>query len=69
MEKCDFNFIEITLLPGYSFVNMLHISGTVHFLENTSRELLLYIVLNIEVIHVKVLSKQVKHCLKCISIL
>ena len=57
MQKCDFNFIEITLLRGYSSVNMLHICSRTPFLENTSGELLLYIVLNIEAINIEVLSK------------
>ena len=68
MQKCDFSFIEITHLPGYASVNMLH-SSRMSFLENTTGELLLYIVLNIEVINVKVLPKQVKSCLKYISVL
>ena len=51
MPKCDFNFIEITLLHGYSSVNMLHICSRTPLSENTSEELLLHIVLNIEVIH------------------
>ena len=33
MQKCDFNFIEITLLRGYSSVNMLHICSKTPFLE------------------------------------
>ena len=54
MQKCDFN--------QYSSVNvMLHICSRMPFLENTSGELLLHIVLNIEVINVEVLSKQVKN--------
>ena len=61
MLKCDFNFIEITLLNRYSSVNMLHICNRTPFLENTSGELLLYIVLSIEVINVEVLFKQVKN--------
>ena len=61
MQKCDFN--------QYSFVNMLHICGRTPFLENTSGELLLHIILNIEVINIDVLSKQVKNYLKYISIL
>ena len=68
MQKCDFSFIEITPLSGYSSVNILH-SSRMSFLENTTEELLLYIVLNIEVINVEVLPKQVKSCLKNISIL
>ena len=68
MQKCDFNFIEITLLHGYSPVNMQYVCSRTLFLENTSGELLLYIVLKV-VIDVKVLSKQVKNCLKYISIL
>ena len=57
MQKRDFNFIEITLLHGLSSVNMLHICSKAPFLENTSGELILYIVLNIDVINVEVLSK------------
>ena len=48
---------------------MLHICSRTSFLENTAGELLLHIVLNIEVINVEVLSKQVKNCLKYISII
>ena len=48
---------------------MLHICSRTPFSKNTSGELLLYIVLNIEVINVEILSKQVKNCLKYISIL
>ena len=61
MQKCDFN--------QYSSVNMLHICSRTSFLESTSGELLLHIVLNIEVIKVEVLSKQIKNYLKYISIL
>ena len=61
MQKCDFN--------QYSSVNMLHICSRTPFLESTSGELLLHIVLNIEVIKVEVLSKQIKNYLKYISIL
>ena len=57
MQKCDFNFIEIAFLNGYSSVNVLHICSRTPFLENTSGEPLLYIVLNIEVINVEVFSK------------
>ena len=57
MQKRDFNFIEITLLHGFPSVNMLHICSKAPFLENTSGELILYIVLNIDVINVEVLSK------------
>ena len=57
MQKRDFNFIEITLLHGFSSVNILHICSKAPFLENTSGELILYIVLNIDVINVEVLSK------------
>ena len=60
MQKRDFNFIKITLLHGFSSVNMLHICSKAPFLENTSGELILYIVLNIDVINVEVLSKSVK---------
>ena len=61
MQKCDFNL--------YSSVNMLHDCSRTPFLENTSGELLLHIVLIIEVINVEVLSKQVKNYLKYNSIL
>ena len=64
MQKCDLKFIEITLLQGYSSVNMLHICSKTPFLENTLWELLLYIVLNIEVLNVEVLLKKVKNCSK-----
>ena len=72
MQKCDFKCIEITLLHEYSSVNMLHICRRTPLIENTYEKLLLYIVLNIEVINVEVLSvlsKQVKNCLKYISII
>ena len=69
MQNSDFNFIEITLLDGYSFVNMLYISSRTTFSENASGELFLYIVLNIEVINVEALSRQVKNHLKNISTL
>ena len=69
MQKCDFNFIEITLLHGYSSVNMPHICSRTFFLENTYRVRFLYIALNIEVTNVEVLFKQVKNCFKYISIL
>ena len=69
MQNSDFNFIEITLLDGYSFVNMLYISSRTPFSENASGELFLYIVLNIEVINVEALSRQVKNHLKNISTL
>ena len=52
------------ILQLYSSANMLHTP----FLEKTSGDLLLYIVLNIGVINIKVFSKQVKN-LKYISIL
>ena len=62
MQKCDFS--------QYSSVNvMLHICSRMPFLENTSGELSLYIVLNIEVINVEVPSKQVKNYMKYISML
>ena len=57
MQENDFNFIEITLPHGYSSVNILRICNRTLFLVNTSGELLLYIVLNIEVINVDVLSR------------
>ena len=68
MQKCDFNFLEITLLHGYSSVNTYYISAAERLLlENISGELLLYIVLNIDIINVDVLSRQVKKsCLKYI---
>ena len=61
MQKCDFNHD--------SSVNMLHICSRTSFLENTSGELLLHIVLNIEFINVEVLSQKVKNYLKYISVL
>ena len=64
MQKCDINFIEIILLCGYSSVNMLYICNRMIFLKNTSGELLLYIILNLEIINVEVLSKQVKNYFK-----
>ena len=68
MQKCDFNFIEITLLHVYSSINMLHICSRTSFLENTYGELLLYIVLSIDVRKSKYGSKYVgKNCLKYIS--
>ena len=69
MQKCGFNFPEITLLHGYSSANVTHTCSRTPFIENTSGELLLYIVLNIEAINVEVLFKHVKNCLKYISIL
>ena len=42
MLKCDFNFIEITLLHKFSTVNLFHIFRT-HFYENTSGGLLFHI--------------------------
>ena len=51
LKSCDLNFLETTLLHGYFSVNMLHICSRTPFLKNTSEELLLYIVLNIEVIN------------------
>ena len=68
MQKCDFKYIEFTLLHEYSSVDMLHICRTTHFLENTSGKLLMFILLKIVVINVEVLSKQVKNYLKYISI-
>ena len=50
-------------------LNMLQICSGTPFLENTSGELLLYIILNGDVINVQVLSKQVKDCLEYNSIL
>ena len=61
MQKWDFS--------QYSPVNMLHICNRTPFLKNISGELLLHIVLNIEVINVEVLSKQVKNYMKYISML
>ena len=61
MQKCDLKYIEITLLHEYSSVNMPHICTRTPFIEDSSRKLLPYIVQNIEVMNVKVLSKQVKN--------
>ena len=69
MQKCDHNFIEITLLRGYSSVSILQVCSRMPFLENPSGELLLYIVLNIEIINAEVLSRHVKSYLKYISII
>ena len=57
MQTCEFNSTEITLLYGYSSKNMKHICSRMPFLENTSEELILYNVFNIEVINVEVLHK------------
>ena len=51
MQKCDCN--------QYLSVTMQRFFSRTPFLENTSGELLLHIVLNIAVINVEVLSKQV----------
>ena len=63
------HFFILILILKYSSVNMLHICRRTPFIENPSGKLLLYVVLNIKVINVEVLSKQVKHCLKYISII
>ena len=55
------NSTEILLLYGYSSKNKKHICSRTPFLENTSGELILYTVFNIEVINVEVLHKQVKY--------
>ena len=59
IQKCDFKFIEITLLHVYSSRNMLHICSRTPFLETIYGELLLYIVLNIDVRKSKYGSKYV----------
>ena len=61
MQKCEFNSTEITLLYGYSSVNMQHICIRMPSRENTSGKLLLYTISNIEDINVEVLHKQVKY--------
>ena len=61
MQKSEFNSTEITLLYGYSSVNMQHICSGTPLLENTSGELLLYTVFIIEVINVEILHKQVNY--------
>ena len=61
MQNCEFNCTEIALLYGYSSKNTKHICSRAPFLENTSGELILYTVFNIEVINVEVLHKQVKY--------
>ena len=58
--KVHFHFIEITILHVYSAVNVLHLCRRTPFLKNTYGELFLCIVLNIDVINVKVLSKYVE---------
>ena len=60
VQKCDSR--------QCSSVNMLHYCSRTPFLENTSGKLLLRITLDIAVINVEVLSKQVKDYLKYISI-
>ena len=69
MQECDFHLIEITLLHGYSPVNILDICGRATTLEEILEELLLYIVLTIEVTNVEAFSRQIKNYLKYISIL
>ena len=61
MQKSKFNSTEITLLYGYSSVNMQHICSRTSLLKNTSGELLLCTVFVIAVINVEVLHKQVKY--------
>ena len=60
MQKSEFNSTEITLLYGYSSVNMRHICSGTPLLENTSGELL-YTVFIIEVLNVEVFHKQVNY--------
>ena len=62
MQKCDFKYIEFTLLHEYSSVDMLNICRAMQFLDNTSGKLLMFILLNIVVINIEVFSKQVKNC-------
>ena len=69
MQEHGFNFTEITLLHCCCSVHTQHISSMTSFLESPSEELLLYIVLNIEIVNVEVISKKVKNCLKYISVL
>ena len=58
MQKCDFNFLEITLLHGYSFVIILHICSRMHFFrEHIWGTASLYCS---KYINIVVLSKQVK---------
>ena len=61
MQKSKFNSTEITLLYGYSSVNMQHICSRTPLLKNTSGELLLCTVFVIAVVNVEVLHKQVKY--------
>ena len=63
------NYSTKMTLVLVSFANMLHICNRMPFLENTSGELLLCIVLNVEVINVEVFSKHVKNVLKYVSTL
>ena len=32
MQKCDFNFVEITLMHGHSSVNILHICNKAYII-------------------------------------
>ena len=61
MQKCEFNSTEITLLYGYSSVNMQHICCKTSFLENASGETPSVYRFYIEVINVEVLHQQVKY--------
>ena len=69
LDSLQENIYAKVCLHLYSSVNMLHFCSRMPFLENTSGELLLYIVLNVKVINVEVLSKQVRNRLKYISVL
>ena len=61
MQKCEFNSAEIIFLYGYSSLNMQHICSRTPSLENTSGELILYTVFNIEVINVVALHNKAKY--------
>ena len=54
---------------GYSSVIVQHICSKTPFLRDSSGDLLLCIILNIEVTNVEILLKQVKSCSKYISLL
>ena len=79
-EKCFTNNLDslqenihtkmwLQMYWNHTFARVFFCKYATPFIVNTSGKLLLYIVLNIEVINEEVLSKQVKNCLKYISII